>query len=1027
MARGEQGGRTFSAPAVPGSLAVGSDAWREWLRAPETTVFHFDDAGTAFTARRELRSGHAYWYAYRRRGAKLQKVYLGRAEEIDLSRLHSAAAKLNAAVASSPRRELPAARSGGPGPRYPSRLPTAATRLIGRESEVAAARAWLLRPEVRLITFIGPGGTGKTRLAIEVAAGLTQTFAGGVHFVDLSPIRDPVLVHVAIARTFGIQDAGDQPLLDTLRLYLEPRNLLLVLDNFEQVLAAAPLVADLLAACPRLKIAATSREPLHLSWEHVWPVAPLALPTTTAAADHDHVARSPAVALFVERARASKPDFALTAENARIVADICARLDGLPLAIELAAARVSLLSLTAIQVRLQQRLSLLTSGPRDAPVRHQAMSAAIAWSYDLLTDDEQAAFRRLSVFVGGFTLEAADAMVAGGNGGIELSSVPATQYPVHHLNVLDHLQSLVDKSLLYSEVTSTGEPRFRMLETIREFGLEQLSVSGDLGAVQERHARFFLALAEQAERHMWERIEADWLDRLEAEHDNLRAVLHWGLAGPDQAEVGARLASAIWFLWITRGHFSIGRAWYERILAQADVMALAPPSLARVLWAAAQLARLQGDYEAAASFCDRGIALGQDAAGATELARCLAVRGLVACQQAQYALAHSIVDRGLHLARETGDEYAFVWILSISSILAYAEGDYARARSRGEESLGIFRKRRELWGIATSLDTLGGVAVRQGQYHLAQSFHEESLAASQLLGFKSSIALSLANLGHVARALGDDVVAWARYTDSLQIYREVGDRRGTALALGNLGVLARRGGDPDRARDYLSESLATARAVGENRLAAAALNHLASLGLERGDTPAAAAGCAESLRLSAALQDKRGIARTLEGCAKLIFTTGQPGPALELCVLADALLASLGARRAPADQASFEDLRARLQAAAGPTVSPPVAAGPADLDLDRVVGHALALLDALPKPPTRQLTLARSDARPLSQREREVAGLVARGLTNRAIAEHLVIAERTADTHVSNILGKLGLQTRAQIAAWAVQHRLTRT
>jgi predicted ATPase/DNA-binding CsgD family transcriptional regulator/transcriptional regulator with XRE-family HTH domain len=949
----------------------------------------------------------------------------GRAELVRAARSDDGATQL---VPSGTQRPEPSATAP-----VKSNLSVPATSLVGRERDVAAVRKRLRRPEVRLLTLTGPGGVGKTRLAIAVATGLTDYFADGVHFVDLSPIHDPALVHATIAHTLGIQDAGDQPLLETLRLYLQPRCLLLVLDNFEQVSAAATLVADLLAACPALKIVVTSREPLHVSWEHLWPVSPLALPPATNATDLDHIATAPAVMLFVERARAAAPDFALTDESARIVADICARLDGLPLAIELAAARVALLSLAAIHARLQQRLLLLTSGPRDAPVRHHTLRAAIAWSYGLLDHAEQAAFRRLSIFVSGFTIAAADAVCRdetpahdGRAGGGEVPA-PNTHHLGPSIHILDRLQSLVHKSLLRSEVTSSGEPRFRTLETIREFGLEQLSVSGELDAVQEQHARFFVPLAEEADRHMSERIEVEWLDRLEAQHDNLGAVLHWSLAAPGRAEVGARLASAMRFLWLTRGHFSIGRAWYERILARADAMALAPPALARLLWTAAQLARFQGDFEAAASFSDRGIALGRDLAGATELARCLAVRGLVACQQAQYVLAHSVIDRGLKLAREIGDEYAFVWLLADSSILAYAEGDYARARSCGEESLRIFRKRRELWGIAMALDTLGGVAGRQGQYRLAQSLHEESFAANQILGFKSSIALSLANLGHVARALGDDETAQSRYTDSLQIYREIGDRRGTALVLGNLGVLARRAGDLGNAQDYLSESLAMVRAVGDKRLTATALNHVASLALERGDAPAAAADFVESLRLYGALQDKRGIARTLEGCAKLLFTTGQPGPALELCTLADALLASLGARRSPADQAAFETLNARIRDELRSTGLSAIEPAARSRDLDQAVEHALALVERPPLRSIDRVARPHSDTQPLSRREREIAVLIARGLTNRVIAQQLVIAERTVDTHVSNILGKLGLETRAQIAVWTVGHSLAGT
>jgi predicted ATPase/DNA-binding CsgD family transcriptional regulator/transcriptional regulator with XRE-family HTH domain len=901
-----------------------------------------------------------------------------------------------------------------------SNLPTPATSLVGREREVATARECLFRPEVRLLTFTGPGGVGKTRLALAVAAGVVDAFDDGVHFVDLAPLNDPGHVHAAIARSLGIQDAGDQPLADTLRLYLQSRCLLLVLDNFEQVVDAAALVADLLAACPALKIAATSREPLYLSWEHVWPVLPLALPPAADAADCDRIAASPAVALFVERARATRPDFALTDENARIVAEICARLDGLPLAIELAAARVPLLPLAAIRTRLQQRLSLLTGGPRDAPVRHHTLRTAIAWSYGLLDPAQQAAFRRLAVFVGGFTLEAAEAMCAAGEPG---------DVAISHPNAMvDRLQSIVDKSLLRSDAATDGEPRFRMLETIREFGLEQLSTSGDLDAVQERHARIFLALAEEGERSLVERVQEVWLDRLEAEYDNLRAAFDWSLTAPEGTEIGARLASALQLFWQMRGHLSTGRAWYEWILARDDAAASSPRLRVKVLWGAAFLAWRQGDYAAATRLSDEGVALGSALPDPSELVFCLAVRGLVACHQAQYALAHAALDRGLVLARDTHDERAYAYLLAIGSTLGCIEGEYARARSLGEESLGLFRTRRELWGIAMNLDTLGSVARRQGHYHVARSLHEESIVASQALGDKGAMAVSHANLGHVARALGDDETARARYAESLHLHREVGDRRGIALALGNLGVLARRTGDLDRAWDDLRESLAVARAVGDKRILTGALNHHASLALARRDLPAATTGYAESLRLFVELRDARGLAHALAGCANLLFITDRPESALELCALGDALLTSLRARRSPADQAGFDELRARLREAVGPAFSTQVMPGAADLNLDRVVARALALLEAEPiSTAPLHPEHSKSDAHPLSRREREIALLVVRGLTNRAIAAELVISERTVETHVSNILGKLRLETRAQLAVWAVARRLIPT
>jgi non-specific serine/threonine protein kinase len=710
---------------------------------------------------------------------------------------------------------------------------------------------------------------------------------------------------------------------------------LLLLDNFEQVIDAAPLVAGLLGTCPLLKVLVTSRAPLHLRWEHEWPVPPLSLPSAREGDDADLIARSPAVELFVERARAVAPNFCLTGANARIVADICARLDGLPLAIELAAARVKLLPLPALHSRLAQRLTFLNGNWRDAPARHQTLRTAIAWSYDLLDEEEQATFRRLAIFVGGFTLEATEAVARDEALGsrswvLGAEEAPRGRVPEPSTQNLEPstysvIASLLDKNLIQTDSSTAipaGEARFRMLETIREFGLEQLGATGEFAEIQERHARYFLALAEEGERNMVVQVQADWLDRLNAEHDNLRATLQWCLAAPEWIDAGARLAFALADFWIVRGFYGDGRGWYERVLSLPNREFLSAEARLKVLWKAAFISWRQGDYEAATKLADEGITLGECLNGGTDLLACFAVRGLVATHQSQYQLAHAVFDRGLLVPRKATDERVVAWLLGFSGILACLEGHYQRAQELGDECLEIFRRRGERWGIAMGLDILGAVARRQEQYRLAQSLHEEGLRQSELLGDKGAAAMTLANLGHVARALRDDLTARSRYTESLRIHREVGDRRGASLVLGNLGVLAERRGDLVAARAYLEESLALARAVGDQRLLAGALEHLARMSATRDANP--------------------------------------PEPA----------------------------------------VSEPSS-------------------PAVPMPSSPE-----AGAGPLTRREREIARLIAQGLTNRAIGDQLIIAERTVDTHVSNILGKLGVETRAQIAAWVVRNRL---
>jgi DNA-binding CsgD family transcriptional regulator/tetratricopeptide (TPR) repeat protein len=710
--------------------------------------------------------------------------------------------------------------------------------------------------------------------------------------------------------------------------------------------------------------------------------------------------------LFVDRARAIKPDFELTDDNAVLVKDICVRLEGLPLAIELASVRVKLLPLAAIHSRLHQRLLLLTGGPRDSPVRHQTLRAAVAWSYGLLETDEQVVFRALSVFVGGFTLEAAEAVVQGG--------------AVAGARLLERLQSLVDKSLVQATNAATADeqmPRFRMLETIREFGLELLSASGEFDVIQEQHARFFQAVVGHEDGWLPHNALRAWLDRLEADRDNLRAVLHWSESAAEGAEIGPRLACALYLFWYMRGYLSEGRAWYDRYLENFRGNRLSPSLRANLLWTAAFLAWRQGDYAAAGLFGDQSAALAHSLDGSRNKVMALGVPGLVASHQSRFAVGHAMVEQGLAVARAMDDTFTLAFILAVSGVLAYLEGNFSLAQSRSDESL---RMGGHTATRAMNFDNLGSVARRQGDYGAARSLHEQSLSLSRDLSDRGAIAQSLANLGHVARATGDIPTARERYTESLLIRREIGDRHGVAMTCGNLGALAKVAGDHDLARQWLSESLVLARAIGDRRILGAALHQLAALAATCGDHNAAVARYVESIQVLEQVQDRWGIARALAGCAEALRAAGQPETAKQIRAMADELLDLLGLHRSPVDQIAY----ARTPASIDKNPRSPTTTAGTDRakDVAQRVGRAVALLTSEPTIHTGGSDDTSRDAIVLTPREREVAALVARGLTNREIAAELVIAERTADTHVSNLLGKLGMKTRSQIAAWAVEH-----
>ena len=802
-------------------------------------------------------------------------------------------------------------------------LPAARTSFVGREREMVEVKRTLAM--TRLLTLTGVGGSGKTRLALEVAKDLVGAYSDGVWLVELASLSEGDLVPRAVAEAMGVLERPGQPLADTLAEYLHARSVLLVVDNCEHLAdSVADLLDKLLDSCPRLRVLATSREALGLAGEVVWRLPSLSVPDTDRLPAPGEMTRYEAVRLFAERARLKLPAFELTLEDAPAIAEVCQKLEGMPLAIELATARMGTLSVRQISERLQDPLGLLSVGGRTTVSRQQTLRGTLDWSYELLGEFERALFGRFSVFAGGWTLEAAESVGRGDS--------------IEEGDVLDALSGLVDKSLVVAEARQESRVRYRLLEPVRQYAQEKLQDSGEAEEVRRRHASFFLTLAEEAEPRLRGPEDLEWLERLEAEHDNMRAALAWTLER-EEAELAVRLAGALMLFWEGHGHLSEGRRWLEEVLEKEWRVPAAVR--AKALFAVCQMAHLQFD---------------------TDRAEAAALEGIELSDEAQ-------MDGSLAAA--------FRWKLGYAVRL---RGDYERAKELVEGSLAFSREADDKIGIADALLELGAISFLLGDHERAKEHGEEGIVLCRELGYTLRLADHLGNLGYALILEGDYERGAALNEEVAALSRERGYKGGLDWALGILAWAALLQGDHERARISYRESLNLCKELGDKMVAQTSLDGLACISAAEG-------ACERAARLF--------------GAAEVLGEAVGP-----LAPEEDALRAPYFVMaRSQLDEASWQGTWEEGRA----------------MSMDQAIEYALS--EEKPPPPISPAPERSSadEAPHLTRREREVADLVARGFTSRQIASKLVLSERTVDNHVANILKKLSLHSREQIAARMVE------
>ena len=971
-------------------LEVGTPAWYEWLN--KVTTFAYTSEQGSFTARKEQagnRRGGRYWKAYRKRQGKLYRAYLGKSEELTLERLRRVAASLpgnvetssagGASRAGTSRAGLAPALDASPtlnAPHEyhnalpPTNLPAQLPQLIGRETEIAAICALLRQKDVSIVTLTGMGGIGKTRLAMQVAQELGSEFSDGVYFVSLASISDPTLVISSMAQTLGLQDARDRSLFDLLKGFLHARHLLLVLDNFEQVMDAAPLLAALTKDCPRLKFLVTTREVLHLQQEQSFPVSPLSFPRLQELQELEELSRYAAIGLFIERTRSVKPNFRLTHDNARAVVNICQRLDGLPLAIELAAARMRLLSPQQLLERLDHSLQILTAGIQELPERQQTLRNAIKWSYDLLNIEEQQFFRRLAIFVNGCTIAAAE----------EVCDIVSGALDNEKINVLDAASSLLDKHLVQHQEEEDGSSRLFMLETIREYGLECLQMASEAQVVASAHAHYYTQWVEEYGPAVFDAGEREWFDSLAREYANLRAALRW-LVDRQEVEQILVLSGSLVRFWAVRGYVSEGRQWLENALIAANNTR--STARARALNGAGWLISLQGDLQRAESFCKESLALYRELGDTRGTALALHRMALSTPAINNIDEASALLEESLVLYRTSADKGGIAYSLMALGSMMITHGQESKARPRLEESLKLMREANNQEGIAWALVLLGQVVFRQGDTRLARTVVEEALSRFKAVSNREGVARSLLLLGQLQQQQGDIGAACAPFEESLAIFRELGSRRFIAQALGFLARIVALQNELSKAHALYEESLALLADIGEKNNVAACLEELGCVIAKQGDFVWAARlwGAAETLQESSRTTPQRF---EHAGYEKLV-------------VMARAKLGQKAFAAAWAEGRKttlWEVLSTRGRVLAGSE------------------GHRQANQPALTYPAG------------LSGREVEVLRLVAKGHTNAEIAGQLVISPRTVNAHLRSIYNKLEVTSRIAATHFAIEHKL---